>query len=96
MHLQKPSQSVFHIVLLFAFIAFLATHIIIDVAQTIQQKKKDTLPLLASTPIRVNSTGGIFTLRLIRLRGTGHHRNKFRGIPVVCSENAFSCSLASP
>jgi len=30
---------------------------------------RDTLPLLASTPIRVNSTGGILTLLLIRLRG---------------------------
>jgi hypothetical protein len=33
---------------------------------------RDTLPLLASTPIRVNSTGGILTLLLIRLRGTEH------------------------
>nr|AAU83469.1 hypothetical protein GZ28G7_32 [uncultured archaeon GZfos28G7] len=31
---------------------------------------RDTLPLLASAPIRVNSTGGILTLWLIRLRGT--------------------------
>ena len=84
MHLQKPSQSVFHIVLLFAFIAFLATHIIIDVAQTIQQKKKDTLPLLASTPIRVNSTGGILTLLLIGLRGTAPPRNKFGCIRGMC------------
>jgi hypothetical protein len=30
--------------------------------------------------LRVNSTGGILTLWLIRLRGTVHHRNKFRGI----------------
>ncbi|MGB7533775.1 MAG: hypothetical protein WA977_12510, partial [Halobacteriota archaeon] len=30
----------------------------------------DTLPLLASAPIRVNSTGGILTLLLIKLRGT--------------------------
>jgi hypothetical protein len=51
----------------FAFIAFAATHIIVDVAQTIQQKKKDTFPLLAPAPIRVNSTGGILTLLLIRL-----------------------------
>jgi len=31
---------------------------------------RDTLPLSASAPIRVNSTGGILTLWLIRLRGT--------------------------
>jgi hypothetical protein len=31
---------------------------------------RDTLPLLASTPIRVNSTEGILTLWLIRLQGT--------------------------
>jgi hypothetical protein len=30
---------------------FAATHIIVDGAQTIQQKKKDTPPLLASAPI---------------------------------------------
>ncbi|MGB7000932.1 MAG: hypothetical protein WBE22_02800, partial [Halobacteriota archaeon] len=42
---------------------------------------RDTLPLLASTPIRVNSTEGILTLWLIMLRGTGHPRNKFRDIP---------------
>jgi hypothetical protein len=60
---------------------FQVTHIIVDVAQTIQQKKKDTLLLLAFAPIRVNSRGGILTLWLIRLRGTAHHRNKFRGIP---------------
>ncbi|KAF5431223.1 hypothetical protein C5S35_18305 [Candidatus Methanophagaceae archaeon] len=34
---------------------------------------RDTLPLLASTPIRVNSTGEILTLWLIRLRGTVHN-----------------------
>jgi hypothetical protein len=42
---------------------------------------RDTLPLSASAPIRVNSTGGTLTLRLIRLRGTPPPRNKFRGIP---------------
>ena len=31
---------------------------------------RDILPLLASAPIRVNSTGRILTLWLIRLRGT--------------------------
>ena len=31
---------------------------------------RDTLPLLASSPIRVNSAGGILTLWLIKLRGT--------------------------
>ena len=31
---------------------------------------RDTLPLLASAPIRVNGTGGILTLWLIKLRGT--------------------------
>ena len=33
---------------------------------------RDTLPLSASVPIRVNSTGRILTLWLIRLRGTIH------------------------
>ena len=32
---------------LFTSFAFSATHIIVDVAQTNQQKKKDNLPLLA-------------------------------------------------
>jgi len=41
---------------------------------------RDTLPLLASAPIRVNSTGGILTLWLIRLRGTQPPQNKFWGI----------------
>ncbi|RCV63630.1 hypothetical protein C5S53_12885 [Methanophagales archaeon] len=69
-----PSHSFFYVASLFAFIGFSATHIIVDVAQTIQQKKKDTIPLLASAPIRVNSTGGSLTLLLIRLRGTDIYR----------------------
>ena len=31
---------------------------------------RDTLPLLASAPIRVNGTGGTLTLWLTKLRGT--------------------------
>ena len=34
-------------------------------------------------PILVNSTGEILTFLLIRLRGTGHTRNKFRGIRFI-------------
>ena len=40
---------------------------------------RDTLPLLTSAPIRVNSTGGILTLLLTKLRGTGPPRFEKRG-----------------
>ena len=41
----------------------------------------DTLSLLASASIRVNSTRGILTPLLIKLRGTLRSRNELRGIP---------------
>jgi hypothetical protein len=52
---------------------------------------KDTLPLSASAPIRLNTTGGILTLWLTKLRGTTHARNKFRGIPNVRFSQPVAC-----